>query len=263
MKKLIAFIVCLMVLGGAYIAAWQWMKKVGDAALARLVAQAPDDGVIYNGTTPVIEGFPFVPYITLTQGIRIDDWQASFPSMRLRGFPVPGMPITASFPDGAIAWEEGAKAPVALDALEVTARIPWPLPKSIDGTGLRAWRDDGGSITVTDSLIRYEGMETRMAGTISLDDALQPQADMTARTKGYAAFIQTMIEDEKIQPFAGIALIAALNNFAQPDPDAEDGEMIAALPVTVQNRGLYVGPVLVETFREIVWDKRNSPALHQ
>lgn len=263
MKKIIIGLCVVVLLCAVYCGAWLTLKKAGDAEIDRLYADAAGHGVALSGPAPRIEGFPFVPHVTLNEGIKIRNWQASFSSMTISGFPLPGMPITVEFPGGIIGWVDGDREPVALDYLSITARGTWHVPSSTDEAAIRAWRDAGGKLDIIDSFVMYEDMELRAEGTLSLDDALQPEGTLTSRTKGYAAFIQKLTEDGRIKPIAGIALLAALNNFAQPDPDTQDGEMVAELPVTIRDRGLYVGPVLLETLPAIVWDNGNPPALHQ
>lgn len=263
MKKIIIGLCVVVLLCAVYCGAWLAFKKAGDAEIDRLMADAARQGIVISGPAPRIEGFPFKPHVTLTEGIKARNAQASFSSMTLSGFPLPGMPITVEFPGGVIGWEDGGRESIALDYLSITVRGTWHLPSSTHEAAIRAWRDAGGKLDIIDSFVMYEDMELRAAGTLSLDDALQPEGTLTSRTKGYAAFIQKLTEDGRIKPIAGIALLAALNNFAQPDPDAEDGEMIAELPVTIRDRGLYVGPVLLETLPAIVWDTDNPPALHQ
>lgn len=263
MKKVAIALTVLVILSAAWCGAWLYLKTEGEKQIAKLFADAATNEMSFQGPQPTIDGFPFVPRVTYTQGLRVRNWQASFSTMTISGFPVPGLPVTISFPAGVIAWVDGGREPIALERLDVTVRTPWPAPKSVYEDDLRTWQLAGGEVHITDSLVEYEDMETQAVGTITLDNALQPEADFTARTKGYAALIQKMTEEEKIKPFAGIALLAALNNFAQPDPDEEDGEMIAELPVTIRGRGVYVGPILVQEIPAIVWDTRNPPALRQ
>lgn len=263
MKKFVLCLTLFIILGAVYCGAWLWMKKAGEAEIDTLFAHAAQNNITFLGPKPRIEGFPFIPRVTYTEGIHIRNWQASFSTMTLSGFPVPGLPITLEFPGGVIAWIDGDREPVALDHLSITARIPWPLPRSAEESDISTWQAAGGKLHITDSFVRYDGMEMSASGTLSLDEALQPEAVFTSRTKGYAAFIRKMTDAERIKPFAGVALLAALNNFAQPDPDAKDGEMIAELPVTIRDRGVYVGPLLIQELPAIVWDRNNPPALHQ
>lgn len=263
MKKIAITLTVLIILGAAWCGGWLYMKTEGEKHIAQLFANAGANDITFQGAQPTIDGFPFVPRVTYTQGLRVRNWQASFSAMTISGFPIPGLPITISFPAGVIAWVDGGHEPIALEKFDMTLRTPWPVPKSVYEDDLTRWRDAGGELHITDSHIHYDGLETSAEGVVTLDNALQPAAELTARTKGYAAFIQKMTEAEKIKPFAGIALLAALNNFAQPDPDEADGEMIAELPVTIRDRGIYVGPILVEELPQIVWDTRNPPALRQ
>lgn len=263
MKKILIILTLIILLGGTYVGAWMFMKKEVDAAIVDAYANASRNGIAFMGAMPTLQGFPFVPTITYTDGIRINDTNISFSTMTISGYPVPGLPLTVSFPAGVIGWHEGRTDSIALQDLSITIKTPWPLPRTLDETGLTAWRDNGGDIVITDSHIEYESTHTQAEGIITLDGMMQPAATLTARMTGYAALVQSLVESGQLKPFAGIALVAALNNFTLPEPDEESGEMIAQLPLTVQNRGLYVGPVLVETFQPIVWGTRNPPAPHQ
>ncbi len=263
MKKIAIVLTLLVILGAAYCGAWLYMKKIGEAEIDRVFAQSGQKDFRFTGAKPRIEGFPFVPRLTYTDGVEVRNWQASFSTMTVSGYPIPGMPITIRFPAGVIAWMDEDREPVAIENLTLTVKMPWPLPASLSENDMRAWSQNGGELHVTDSLIVYDGLETQADGIFTLDAAMQLKADLMARTKGYASFIQKMTEAERIKPIAGIALLAALNNFAEPDPDSETGEMVAELPVTIRDRGLYVGPVLVEEIPEIVWGTHNPPALHQ
>lgn len=264
MKKFGAIaIATLIVLATIYCGAWFAAKQRIDAEIARLFADAARKDITFLGEQPVVTGFPFAPTLHYTKGIKVRNWEATFDTLTVKGYPIPGLPLRFSFPHGVILSSDALPETVAVEELDALIRIPLPLLESFYEDDLRAWQQAGGTLDIIDSFIRYEGAQMNIDGTIALDDNLQPIGQLTSRTRGYAALIQKMMEADRIKPFAGIALLAVLNNFAQPDPDSETGDMVASLPVSVQNQSLYVGPVLAGSLPEIVWGKRNPPALRQ
>jgi hypothetical protein len=264
MKKAGIVIAVLLLIGAiVYSGAWFCAKQRIDAEIARLFDTAAQQNITFLGDKPEVTGFPFAPTIHYTKGIKVRNWDATFATLTIKGFPLPGLPVKFSFPEGVMVSSSQLPDIVMVEELYALIRIPLPLLNSFYEDDIRVWQQAGGTLDIIDSFVRYEGAILNIDGTIAVDENLQPIASLKAQTRGYALLIQKMIEAEKIKPFAGIALLAALNNFAKPDPDSETGEMIAEMPLTVQNRSLYVGPVLAGSLPEILWDKRNPPALRQ
>ena len=138
MKKLGAAFVILCLLMAGYSGAWFYAKKRIDAEIDHLFLSAPAKNIAFLGDKPEVTGFPFAPTLHYTDGIKVQNWQISFSDMTIKGFPIPGLPLRASFPGGIIAWIDNSEDSLALQELDITARIPLPLPQSFYADDLAA-----------------------------------------------------------------------------------------------------------------------------
>jgi hypothetical protein len=261
-KFLILFF-ALVIFTGLYGGAWQYGKTRIDHEIARLFADAQKNDIALLGDQPRVQNFPFVPTIRYTDGIRFRGGEVTFPEVIVEGFPIPGLPVRAVFAHGAMITINNGRNIFMPDEIDAALRIPVPVPRSFSETDMRAWQQAGGTLDIIDAFVRYEGAQLHISGKLMLDGTLQPAGTLKARISGYAPLLQKMIEMEKIKPFAGFALMAALNNFTLPDPDPVTGEQVAELPITIRDQSVYVGPVLVGSLQPIAWDTHIPPAPHQ
>lgn len=171
-----------------------------------------------------------------------------------------------------VAAEAGDDAPetgfgVAVDARGITLPARWrpPLGRdmarlSIDavvtgklGSGkplaemLARWRDGGGAVEVTAFALDWDALTLRADGTFALDADLQPEGAMTADIRGIDRTTDRLIAAGIID--ARTAFAAKVANRALSFRGGS-----AKLPLSVQNRRLYMGPVPILRLKPVRWN---------
>lgn len=128
-------------------------------------------------------------------------------------------------------------------ALRVQGRPPQIQPDS-----LAAWSRDGGTVEVDKAALHWGPLKLAVNGTLALDKDLQPQAAMTAEVRG-AAQALTALQDQ-LKPNEMNIARSVVGMLARPD---EDGQPVIKAPLTIQYRGLFVGPLKVAPVPTIRW----------
>jgi len=131
----------------------------------------------------------------------------------------------------------------ATTALRVQGR-----PPQIDPDSLAAWSRDGGTVEVDSAMLDWGPLKLALNGTLALDNELQPLAAMTAEVRGAQQVLAAMQDQLKPNEVNVARSVVAL--LARPD---ENGEPVIKAPVTVQQRGLFVGPLKVAAVPVIRW----------
>lgn len=147
------------------------------------------------------------------------------------------------------------------ETLEIQARVLGPLTldpeRSLHDT-LQQWRDDGGTIEIDRFYLNWAPLEMSTAGSLALDHGLQPVAAMTARFQGFFAAVNRLEEVGVVRPREASVARVVLGVMAQRNPAG--GAPLLSVPLTIQDRTVRVGPVLVLTFEPIRWGGR-APAV--
>lgn len=123
---------------------------------------------------------------------------------------------------------------------------------------LKTWRDDGGTIELDRFYLDWPPLKMSMAGSLALDQSLQPVASLSARFQGFFAAVTRLEEVGVIRAREASVARVVLGVMAQRDPNG--GAPLLAVPVTVQDRTVRVGPVTVLTFPAIKWGGEPPPA---
>lgn len=122
------------------------------------------------------------------------------------------------------------------------AKLMGPLPASIDGAGLKAWRDAGGTIEVPSLAVRWGPLGLSGNGTVALDSRMQPEAAFAAHLTGHDKAIDALAAAGWLKPSAASIAKLALGVASRPGPD---GQPAVDTPVTIQNSHISLGPVKV------------------
>lgn len=250
----------LVLLAGAYIGLWFYSAKWFDEEIERIYADAGEEGVRFLGPKPALENFPFVPEVRYEGGFQTGNTMILFKKMVIRGYPIPGMTLHASFPSGISLDGIADPAIWTLDYLEADIAVPYSLPGSVEYEDLKAWKDKDGKIDVRSYKMRKDELMAEGKGLLTLDDELQPVFKLDSIIYNHEAFIKSQMAKGIIEAFPGAIGITMLNGLSQMDE--ETGKKTVNLSVSVENRMLRVGPLQVLQIPMIVWDKRNSPVLH-
>ena len=128
-------------------------------------------------------------------------------------------------------------------ALRVQGRPPQIRPED-----LAAWSRDGGTVEVDRAALDWGPLKLAVNGTLALDKDLQPMGAMTAEVRG-AAQALTALQDQ-LKPNEMNIARSVVGMLARPD---EDGQPVIKAPLTIQYRGLFVGPLKVAAVPVIQW----------
>lgn len=123
-----------------------------------------------------------------------------------------------------------------LDATLRGAPPPGPLREA-----LAAWRDAGGVLELHNSSLHWGPLILSGDGTLTLDHELRPLGALSARIRGLGATLDRFADAGMIERGQAIAIELAASALAGERD--ESGEKVVALPLTLQDGRLYLGPV--------------------
>ena len=133
--------------------------------------------------------------------------------------------------------------------LDVT--VTAPVPPELRAPFLTLWRDSGGRMLIDRLNLEWGPLTIQATGTVTLDAALQPQANLTANVRGFLETVDAlvaagMVEGEKSGLIkAGLALLAGA-------PDA-DGTATLTAPLSLNGGRVFLGPLQIAQLPPVVW----------
>lgn len=138
-----------------------------------------------------------------------------------------------------------AQAPLGerIDAVSIRSEITGDAPT--DGRGmpwpkaLVRWRDSGGTLEVRGFDLDYGPLQLTGDGTVALDKTGEPIAAFSLRATGIIEALRTLADHGVVSRAvaAGAAFV-----FQAKKGQADNGDQSIALPATVQDGKLYLGP---------------------
>jgi hypothetical protein len=130
----------------------------------------------------------------------------------------------------------------------VLGRLPAASPrKAID-----RWRADGGTVEVEHFELGWSALTVRAGGTVALDADLQPVGAMTARISGYNETADALTAAGVVKP--GEAMVAKFALGALARKPADGGRPQIRVPLAVQDRWLFVGPIRLLPMPLLRWE---------
>lgn len=121
-----------------------------------------------------------------------------------------------------------------------TARLLGAIPPGRLKDGLAAWRDDGGTIEISHASFHSGPVEIQGSGTLALDTEMRPLGAFATQIKGYDAVVDQLVADGRVSAKNADFARAVLASMAQTDGDT--GQTRLALPISIQDGWLSVGP---------------------
>ena len=137
-------------------------------------------------------------------------------------------------------------ASLALDAAVMGRLAAGPLRET-----LAAWRDAGGTIELTRFSMVWSDLALDADGTLALDAEMQPMGAMTVRITGFRQAVDALVAAGMLRPHEAITAKIVLGLLATTPPGGGPPRITA--PLTVQDGGLYVGPVKMLRLPRIRW----------
>lgn len=126
------------------------------------------------------------------------------------------------------------------------------IPPGRPSDTLPAWQKDGGTMEISHLDLGWGPLKIYTTGTMALDSALQPTGALTGRVTGHGETLEALTTAGLIKPsiarigkFALGALARTPNGGGRPEIE---------VPVTLQDRWLYVGPIKLLQVPIIRWD---------
>ncbi len=138
-----------------------------------------------------------------------------------------------------------------IDQLALSYEPRGPLPTKPSVEGMTAWRDGGGILDIRSFRVLWSGMDLRANATLALDHDMQPEGAGTAELSGAAALIDVMATRGNVPVEQATLMKQGLKGLTRR---SDDGRDILSVPVTLQNRQLSVGPVVVGVMPEVPWN---------
>ena len=140
---------------------------------------------------------------------------------------------------------------VRVDHAGLDVTVTAPVPEQLRGPHLTLWRDAGGRLLIDRFELKWGPLLVDASGTVTLDAALQPQADLTANVRGFlptvdALVVAGMVDGQKAGLIkAGLALLAG--------PPGPDGTATLTAPLSIRDRRVFLGPLQIAEIAPIVW----------
>ncbi len=169
------------------------------------------------------------------------------------GLTVTGAASGVTLP-ASIATPFGPKMAVA----EAELRVMGAVPDFRRRPSVAAWNHDSGVVEFDRLRLGWGPVNLDARGTMGFDDDLQPEGAFAGALAGYKEVLKALVDYGSIAPRQEAMLNSALNLFARPA--RADGHKGIEMPITVQLGGLFLGPVKVFAFPEIVWPE--APEAH-
>ena len=116
---------------------------------------------------------------------------------------------------------------------------------------LAAWRDEGGAVEIRRLELAWGPLLLSGNATLALDGNMQPEGAGTANIRGYGETIDALVAQGLMKPQAGTLTKAALGLMAKTPADG--GAKVLTVPLSIQNRVLYAGPIGLLKLPTIVW----------
>lgn len=113
------------------------------------------------------------------------------------------------------------------------------------------WRDAGGTVDIKRLRLDWGGMKFDGDGTVALDADLQPVGAMKARIQGYRELVDGLVRARQVRERDADMAKFVLNMVARATPG---GENTVTVPVTIQDRRLFIGPAGLMNLPRINWD---------
>lgn len=137
-----------------------------------------------------------------------------------------------------------------LDALELTADLVGTIPGGPLRPALERWRADGGALDIRNLSLSWASVGVGGNGTLALDERLQPIGAFTVKFQGFFDLVAALTTKGLVEERDASLAKIVLGMLARP---GASGQPELSLPLTLQDRKLYAGPVMLMTMPETTW----------
>ncbi len=137
-----------------------------------------------------------------------------------------------------------------IQTLSLGLTLKGALPPGRLRDALALWRQDGGTVELTDGTLHWGALEASANGTLALDDQLQPIGALTATIENHNAIIDAAVASGTLRAGDASLVKIVLGMMAKP---GADGHQQLTLPVSLQNDRLYLGPAQIAALPRFTW----------
>ncbi|MBE0533145.1 MAG: DUF2125 domain-containing protein [Rhodospirillales bacterium] len=138
-------------------------------------------------------------------------------------------------------------------AIELAAAVLGGVPPGPLVDALAGWRDGGGTVEVRHLGLIYGPLTLAADGTLALDADLQPIGAFTTRIEGFFETVNALHEKGLIRSQDAVTAKMVLGVLSKRN---DAGRISLTVPLTVQERRLYVGPVPLAVIPPVRWQGR-------
>jgi hypothetical protein len=253
LSGIIVLVFCL------YSLMWYLVAKQTQKQIDALWQNAAISDIKISGDKPRVGGYPFPPAIhfegTITDG-QGNEW--TIPALDFLGFFIPAQTIYAELPQGAtITGEMIPEKKINITAAALKIFLPEDLPMSLNEQSIKAWQKSEGHISVQWVSVVAPPLSFEGNGTIGLDEKLQISADIPLQIKGLDILIANLAEKKIITGKEALMVQGLAQVLNEKDP--KTGEPIMNANLSIQKRGVFIGPMRIATLQEIVWPWERTP----
>jgi len=175
------------------------------------------------------------------------------------------------FPGEATAQTPTFSLELRLQGVELPAGFHLPLGQVVHGLKLEAkvfgtfdlpltleaigrWRDAGGMVEVDRLEAQYGPLDLRAGGTLYLDEVMQPVGKITAKVRGFFDVLSALRRAGHIRSSDAARLRLILGVLATKPKNG--GTPTISLPLSIQGRKIYAGPVPLMGMPVIKWGRQ-------
>ncbi|NQU60250.1 MAG: DUF2125 domain-containing protein [Rhodospirillales bacterium] len=126
-----------------------------------------------------------------------------------------------------------------------------PARQSLNAETMVQWRDSGGAVEFSRLDIRHGPLALSGDGTMALDEGLQPIGSFAIRVGGYDDVLDSLAAAGVIKARPAAMVKAALSVLARTQ--TSDGGPEIKVPLSLQDRRVYVGPLAVGKVPNLRW----------
>ncbi|MDP6804148.1 MAG: DUF2125 domain-containing protein [Rhodospirillales bacterium] len=139
----------------------------------------------------------------------------------------------------------------SIELIFLDARINGPVRDGRSPAALETWRDAGGTIDVDSLRLDHGPLRVQGEGTLALDADMQPIGAFTAQLRGFFDLVEALRAQGVVEARDAVMAKVVLGALAKRPDDG--GPPVLNVPLTLQDRSLYVGPVRLTRFPPVRW----------
>lgn len=212
--------------------------------------------IVINGEKPGVTGFPAPPKVVFAGSVTdANGLLYQSPEFIFRGFPLPTQALSLEAPQGLTFSGPVLKIPVHLNYFRFKIRVPADFPYRFDAETLKAWQRSGGSLPVETLEITRDTLRLKGDGYLNLDDDLQLAGTLSVQLAGLDDLLNELAANGTIQE-KQVLIAQSLLNFVSKT-DETTGESFVKTGITLQQGGVFLGPLRVATLPEWNWPRQN------